>query len=253
MNSQADQRLGRRTLGPGLAGIAAHQQPAPACIESVHAIPHGLQDVEVSLTKQRDRLPTRSCVSGLDQAEQWRQILPQVGVPRAEEVIGTDHGEAHRVLCPIPNALGPALVIRRPKESRVRGDEEGAIVWIQPKSVNVNRAAEVRTSARGSGVTVPAAAGRDDRECNEHAKKDQQDAQVQASPLNALRPLLDCDRRDAKRDEWVDPPQAEQRVGEQAVQHGDGEVSICESMNSLHHLIRGQVPFRVFVPFATVG
>ena len=85
--------------------------------------------MEVALAEQRDRLPCAAGVGCADQTEEWRQLLAAVGVARAEEAVGPDDGEAHRVLVTPCNALGPTARLG-PKQPGVGGNEEGAVLRI---------------------------------------------------------------------------------------------------------------------------
>ena len=93
--------------------------------------------MEVRLAEQRQRLPALAAVAGADQAEQWREILARVRVARAEEAVGTDDGEAHRVLLVIADALGLAAGVA--KEPGVGGDVERAVLRVDSESVDVDR------------------------------------------------------------------------------------------------------------------
>ena len=108
IHRQGDQRLRHGSLLPCLAGIRADQELRRAGLpirpETIDPRSVGFEDVEVRLAAQRYRLPRLTSVARLDQAEERRQVVATVRMTRAQEAIGGDNGEAHRVLIAIADA-----------------------------------------------------------------------------------------------------------------------------------------------------
>ena len=126
--------------------------------------------MEVGFTVQRHGFPRAAGVARLDQAEERRKVVPAVGMAGAEEVIGTDDGEAHRVLEAVADALRAAGIARRAEEASVRGDEERAIRGIETESVNVDLPGVVGPG-RGAGLGRFIAARGDHRSKRENGKQ----------------------------------------------------------------------------------
>jgi hypothetical protein len=60
-------------------------------------------------------------------------------VARAEKLIRASHGEPHRVLVAVGDALGPPLAARGPEQPGVGSHEERAVSRIDAKAMHVNR------------------------------------------------------------------------------------------------------------------
>jgi len=93
--------------------------------------------MKVALAEERDRLPTIAGVGCADQAEKRRQLLAAVGVAGAEEAVGPNDGEPHRVLITAGHALGPTASLG-PEQPGVGGNEQGAVLRIDAKAVDVD-------------------------------------------------------------------------------------------------------------------
>jgi hypothetical protein len=116
-----------------------------------------LENMEVDLTEQRGRLPVATGVAALDQPEQRRLAgleqlwMLKVRMTARDEVVGTDHREAHGVL----------MGIRNPASTTVPDDEEAGvgrgiqrtIPRVDAEAVDMNEAGVVGDRRRGRGRT----------------------------------------------------------------------------------------------------
>jgi hypothetical protein len=113
--ARADRKIEEGGCGAALpaAAITADHEPAAGRTEAVDLAMRHLENMEVDLTEQRGRLPVATGVPALDQPEQRRPAdleqpwILKVRMTARDEVVGTDHREAHGVLMAIAIRLAP--------------------------------------------------------------------------------------------------------------------------------------------------
>lgn len=133
----ADQRTVKH-LVEALPVLGAQETTGGGVIRVEH-VAGGLEDVEVRLALESERLPGLAGVGGLDQPQVSGQILTEVRVAAVEEVARADDGERHRVLIPVGDAARPAALVDV-AEAEAGGDVEAVVGRIDAETMDVTDA-----------------------------------------------------------------------------------------------------------------